>query len=119
MRQLNLPVISAADASANQNSSVIDAYNLFRASALATFSSATLNGTVVLQGSNDISTANNLAVDQTPTNWVTIPNTSQTVTSGAAVLIPSTEICYRWIRVVWTKSSGTGTITVNLTALGY
>lgn len=120
MKQLSEIALNAVSDATNQTSKAIDCYSLFRISCQAVFSDTTAAGTVKLQGSNDLSSANNLPDLQSPTHWSDIPNTSQTVASGASVLVPATEICYRWVRVVWTQTTpGTGTITATVNALGY
>jgi hypothetical protein len=112
--------LNAVSDATSQNSAAIDAQGLFRISCQAVFSDSTAAGSVKLQGSNDPSTANNLPGLQTPTHWSDIPNTSQTVTAGATVLVPATEISYRFVRVVFIQTTpGVGTITANVVALGY
>lgn len=119
MRSLNYTIMNATNAASTANSSIVDCYNLVSISAIASYSSDTLAGSLKFQASNDISTANNLAVDQTPSVWVDIPNASATVVAGASVIIPKIDLCYRWVRLVWTPSAGTGTLTVNIDSLGF
>ena len=110
MRPNNVAILSAANAAVNQTSQTISCLQVFRISAQALFSSATLNGSLQLQVSNDPQ------ID-TPSNWINLGN-AVTVTSGASVLIPYQEICFRWVQIVWTAGSGTGTITINFMSLG-
>lgn len=120
MRSLNEVVLNALSDTSSQTSAAIDASQLFRVSVQASFTDSAVAGTLKLQCSNDPSSANNLPSLQTPTHWTDIPNTSQSITAGASVLIPSTEIAYRWIRVVFTETTpGSGTVTATLNALGY
>lgn len=118
MKPVNSIVINALSDAVTQTSAAFDTWSMYRVSAQAFFSDGTAAGALKLQASNDISTANNLAIDQAPIHWNDIPNSSQTVTAGASVLIPSMEIGYRWIRAVWTPSAGAGNITVSLYAQG-
>lgn len=111
MRQLNFNVIPLQTA-ATVTSAAVDSLNLFQISAQIAATGAGA-GTLQLQASNDDSEA----ADFVPTNWSNIPNTSVTVSGAGAYLIPNTEICYQWIRAVYTNS-GTGTISVVLKALG-
>ena len=113
MRFLNEVALAAASNTGTVTSAAIDASNLFAASAQAKFTDGTAAGTLVLQGSNDLPTPGG------PTNWSDIPNTSQSVSSGALTLVPRTEICYRYIRVSWTSSGGAGTLTATLQAQGF
>ncbi len=74
-------------------------------SAQATFTDSASAGPIKLQASNDISS---------PTNWNDIPNATATVTAGADTMIAKVDCCYRWIRVRFSPSAGTGTFSVNL-----
>lgn len=68
----------------------------------ADFSGSTLAGTLKLQSSND------------NTDWVDVASSSQAVTSAASHMWNVTSAQYRYIRPVWTASSGTGTLTCAL-----
>ena len=115
----NAPIIQSASNATSQNLPAIYAAQLFAISVLAIQGDSSAGGTVKLQASNDFSNSANLQGGFTPVNWIDIPNTSQSVTSGGAVLIPYTQICYQWVRVVWTKSdAGTSTITAEINVQG-
>lgn len=112
-------VLSASDVT-SQTSSAIDAVELYAASFQANFGDSTAAGTIHLEASNDITHAQYVPSTFTPTNWTTVPNTTETVTAGASTLIPFTNTSYRWLRVVFTSSvAGSSTITVNMFALSY
>ena len=120
MRPSNQVLMAALDAASNQVSVVIDAAFIYRFSAQASFSSNGLSGSLQLQGSNDpiagiISSTTGKPV---PVNWSNI-GSAVSVASGATSLIPSQDVCYRWLQVTWTKSGGTGTITVNGNSIGF
>jgi hypothetical protein len=66
------------------------------------FSGATLAGTAKLQGSNDNS------------DWVDL-GISATPASAASVLLNATNAGYRYIRMDWAPSGGSGTATVIIT----
>lgn len=85
----------------------VDASQLAYVSASAVFSDGTAAGSFKLQGSNDGS------------NWLVLPNTAQTVASGAATLIPITQVAYRWIRAAFVSTGGAGTIAVQIHAQGF
>lgn len=119
MRNVNCVVLSAND-TASHNGAAVDSNQLVSASFQAIFGDSSANGTVKIQASNDIYNAryNYPEGTFTPTNWVDIPSATATVTSGASVIITITNMCYRWIRVVYTRSSGgSTTIIVNMDAL--
>ena len=116
MRNLNQPFVIAN--SGTSSTQAIDTTNTLRASAQAVFTDGTAAGILSLQGSNDQTNAGNLPADFTPTHWSTIVSASAT-TAGAITMIPSTELSYRWIRIVFVSTGGAGTITVSLNTLGY
>ena len=45
-----------------------------------------------------------------PTNWSDISGATVAISGAGAFLIPKTDLCYQWVRVVYTNS-GTGTQT--------
>lgn len=119
MRTINTLALNAVTSASSTPSLPILANELFNITAIGTFSDSGADGTLNLQGSNDIP-AGQLLPNFVPTNWVTIPGATATVASGAlTVLIPTNQICYYWIRVLWAKSGGSGTVTVAIAAQGY
>ena len=92
-------LVSAADASVNVTSIGVDKGDALGYAVQVSFSSATLNGTLTLEASIDNSV------------FATISGTSQTVTSGAQHVYNVTDAMYRYFRLKWVASSGTGTIT--------
>jgi hypothetical protein len=111
VRYINVPVITAGDASGNLTSSVIDASYLMLASVAVT-STSTAVGTVKLQASND-------APNTTPSIWTDIPSATAAISAAGTVLIPKTDIAYEYIRVVYTSTSGSGTLTARLKGTGF
>jgi hypothetical protein len=67
-------------------------------------------GTLKLQASND---------KNSPVNWSDISGASVSVTGSGAFLIPKLDLCYRYIRAIYTNSSGSGDITANFEGMGY
>jgi hypothetical protein len=88
--------------------------------AVATQASGTLAGTLKLQASN------NAFLDNTDNNansgatWVDIPSSSISVSTATTqtVFWNLTDIFYEAIRIVWTSSTGTGTLTYFLIGKG-
>ncbi len=115
MRQVNNNIIPIQSA-ATVTSAIMDSRNLFYMSAqiAATGSAA---GTLKIQVSNDEKPvlANDTAWQ--PTNWSDLSGASVSVSGAGAFLIPKTDLCYQYIRAVYTNS-GTGTISVVIKALG-
>lgn len=72
-------------------------------------------GTLQVQGSNDIV----VNTGDAPTHWANIGSTVA-VSGGnsGSVMAPVLNINYDWIRIVYTNTSGTGTLNVNMSARG-
>jgi hypothetical protein len=111
MRPLNDNIILSQTA-ATITTAAIPALNLFSCSAQIT-STGSGSGTLIIQASNDDPTSPTMP----PTNWSPIPSATVTVTGAGAFLIPKTDLCYQYVRLVYTNT-GTGTISVVFKALG-
>lgn len=106
--------LNAADASTNQTSAALDMREDVYISVHNT-STGTATGTVKLQGSNDQVQSGTGA----PVNWVDIPSKSVSVTAASNTAIDSFLCTYMYVRAVYTFSSGTGTITVQLKSISW
>lgn len=93
-------LLSNADASVNQNSVPYQKSDLKDYSIQATFSSATINGSLQLQASND------------NVNWHDVTGGTQAIVNGETHLFNVTGGNYKFTRVAWTATSGTGTLTL-------
>jgi hypothetical protein len=113
MRYITDLTFNAIDASASANGPTIDASQLLQVSAQI-IATGSPTGTIKFQASNDFG---NSMASTTPTNWTDIATQTITLTTAGSFLIPKFEICYQWIRIVYT-SGGTGTITVKMKAHG-
>lgn len=111
MRQINDNIVPT-QAAAMVTTVAIPALNLFYMSAQIS-ATGSAGGTLKFQASNDYSQASGFM----PTNWSDIPSASVTVTGSGAYLIPKTDCCYEWVRLVYTNT-GTGTVSVVFKALG-
>jgi len=108
MKQSDNTVIS--NATSSTISPPTQSENLFYCSVQSI--SAGSVGTITIQCSNDNPTSGS------PTNWSPIPGATVSVTGSGVFLIPTTQICYEWIRVVYSYSSGSGPVSVNLKTQG-
>ncbi len=109
MKYLNTIVLSAVDTS-SQNGPQIDSNQLISASFQTIFGDATAAGTIKIQASNDPAPTHYTAQSNfTVTNWVDIPSATATITSGASSIITIPQLSYRWLRAVYTRSSGGST----------
>lgn len=107
-----------ANTAGDKNTEKVDCQQLFAASFIAVFTDNAAAGTMKIQGSNDPCPYGNIAADFTPTNWVDIPSASVVVASGTTSTVMITQIAYRWIRAVWTRSGGAGTLDIFINAQG-
>lgn len=98
----DIQLMSAANAGANATSVQATLGDLSNFSIHVDFSSGTLNGTLTLECSND------------NTDWVTVTGSTQSVASGASHMWNIANANYRYVRVVWAWTSGTGTATVRM-----
>lgn len=118
MRYVNTLILSAVD-TASVIGPQIDMDAQICASFQVVFADATAAGTVKIQVSNDICTQGHLPSSFVVTNWSDLPTASVTPTVGGVFLIPKIDMSYRWIRAVYTRSSGgTSTVSVSMMALG-
>lgn len=69
------------------------------------FSGSDLAGSVSLEGSNDETGAS---------NFITITGSTTAVTASGDVMFNVSSAEYRWIRVAWDYTSGTGNITADI-----
>jgi hypothetical protein len=112
MRTIYAKPLNAVDATTNPNSTPVNLENMsgFSVTAICT-SSAT--GTGKLQCHNGRSVIGD-GSDLPASGWVDVAGSSQTVSSTAATW-NVTNAFYRWMRVAYSNSSGTGTITAEVT----
>lgn len=116
MRYVRYAPFSAVAGSASANSAALDANQLFNLS-VQIIITGDIVGSFKIQVSNDAvpTGANGVAV---PTNWSDLSGTSTAVSSAGVYLIPKQDMCYRWFRIVYTRTSSTsGVITANINAL--
>lgn len=114
MKTVITTLIPSTSITPSFNSAAYDTGQILYVSAQVITTGTSPTFTVKLQASNDNYPPGTMASDFTPTNWTDIPNTTVSVSATGSMLIPKTEICYRWVRAAVTFTSGTGTVIVNL-----
>lgn len=122
MRPSNPVILNAVSAVTSQASAAQDSQFTCAASFQIVSSSGSNSGSMQIQFSNDppYSCTTDSSGRLVPTNWSNL-GSAATVTSGGltSVQLPqSTYAGYRWLRALWTPSSGAGTITINAMTLG-
>jgi hypothetical protein len=116
MKQVNVLVLTGPDTS-TQIGAAIDASQLVSASFHAYFGDVTAAGTMKIQASNDLDPQGPVS-SFVPTHWADIPSATVATTLGAPQLITIQVLSYRWLRVVYTYTSGgSSTVTVNMFAI--
>lgn len=106
--------INAGDASTTINSIQIDSSNYLYATVQNT-STSTAAGTLKVQGSNDQVTSG----VGTVVNWTDIASRTVAVTAASQTNIDAFLIGFKWMRLVFTNSSGTGALTSTVTLKGF
>lgn len=112
MRQNNYNVIGL-QAAASINSIAVSTENVLMCSVQFT-GTGTVVGTMKIQASND-----NVYAPAVPSNWSDIPSATISVSAAGTFLIPKTELSYKYIRVVFTLSSGSGNMSAQLQSIGF
>ena len=74
-------------------------------------------GSISLEGSND-PVPGDLS-GASVVNWLTIADSTQLVTGAGEVFWNYNGCFYKWVRVAYVRTSGTGTITLNLMGKGF
>lgn len=116
MRQSVYPSLVKADASADANGIAIQARNLLYISAQAVVT-GTSTGTLKFQFSNDI--VDPTLVTTPPTNWSDVPSATVAIAGAGVYVIPKTDLCYEYIRVVFVHTNAAaGTISCNTKVIG-
>lgn len=120
MRVLNETLLSNGDASGNLTSAQGLLAHVFGFSIQVEIT-GTAAGTIKLQGSNDPvpDTFGPSPSSYPVVNWSDIADSSQPVTGAGSVFYNFDGCFYNWVRVVYTASSGSGTMTITLNTKGF
>lgn len=119
MRVLHEILLATSDASINETSLPGLLAHAWGYSIQAIFTGSPV-GAIKLQGSSDpVPDANFAAANYPVVNWTDIANSSTSVTGSGTVAYDVVKSAYNWVRVVYTASSGTGTITVQYVTKGF
>lgn len=102
MRVANIPIFSSQSLGANATSSAQTLDQAFGFSVQAQWTGASAAGTLKLQASLD------------GTNWDDISGASTTIAGAGNILWNVTDVMFPWVRVVFTRTSGTGSLSTRL-----
>jgi hypothetical protein len=116
MTNAQVTILSAAD-TASQTGAAVFVGQICSASFCAVFGDTAAAGTLKIQCSNDLPVGDRYKF--TPTNWSDVPNATSTIASGVGPAIVIGNMCFAYIRAVYTRTSGgSSTIVVNMNSLG-
>ena len=114
----NEPLIEAVSMATDITSDPIDVRNLIVGSIQCDFTGAP-DGNIRLQCSNDTSEfLKQPGIQPAPTNWTDITGSVITISAAGNVMYNLTSIGYDLLRVVYTRNSGTGSLTVRMVGKG-
>lgn len=99
-------LLDAQSMGANFNSDPVKLKN-YKGYSLQLVATGTPNGSYKLQASNDPD-INNIS------NWADITNSTQPITTSGITFYNVTDAYYMFVRLVYTRSSGTGTVTARV-----
>lgn len=114
MKNLSCVVLNGDD-SDDILGSQIDSNQLVSASFQPIFADVSATGVVKIQMSNDVCNEGYQSNQFTVTNWTDIPTATASVVAGISPPIILTQISYRWMRAIYTRTSGgttTGTVSM-------
>ena len=107
MKEKNILAIDAGDMSEDIESEIIDVSQIYAAAVQSVWSGSPV-GNIIVQGSCD---------EDSPTNWSAID--TQAAGGGAGSdLVNLDGIGYRWLRVFYDDTSGTGSLTTRVNIKG-
>jgi hypothetical protein len=114
MSQFQNRILTVPSTAVNTNGIAVDCSNVIQAS-VHVVATGTPTGAVKIQVSNDspIGLAGQNGSPWVPTNWVDLASVTIPVTAAGSFLIPKFDVCYQFIRAVYT-GTGTGTAVANL-----
>jgi hypothetical protein len=112
-----IQAIVAGDASGNLSSQPIFAQFMLYASVQVVIAGGTSpTGALKVQFSNDPGGPQNTT--QPPTHWSDVPSATVSATDNGVYAIPKFDVAYNWLKLVWTFTSGTGTLSANMKTTG-
>jgi hypothetical protein len=119
MRNAVITVINAGDSSGDITSAGQNVNQVVSASFVANYTDVASAGTLKVQASNwKIESGQQATGIQPPAaSWADVPNASSTVASGVGPAIVIGNMCFQWIRLVYTRSGGAGTATARMNTL--
>lgn len=106
----NFVIDSGTSLGASANGSAVSVDKNYGGFAIACVisSASSLNGTLKLQASLDAVTDSSLIAS---TSWADVPDSTVTVTTDGVTLYDVSDKNWKWVRVVYTRTGGSGSLT--------
>lgn len=116
MREAQITLLSSGDMTGDLTSTGIALNSTYAYSIQGIWSGGSAPvGTFKLQGSDDAGYAGGAQ----PTNWSDVTSSSQAISgTPGKILYDVTECSYRWVRLVYTHTSGSATLNVTINTKG-
>jgi hypothetical protein len=108
MRFVSDPILSGQSMAADFETEAIKIELTYGFSFQAVFTGAPV-GVFILQASNDVSN---------PTNWDDIPSSAQLISAAGSIMWNYNGAFYRWVRVFYDRTSGTGSCNIVYSSKG-
>lgn len=120
MRQSSVALLTAQSMGASFNSTGINLISIYAFSIQIVWSGGSAPvGIFKLQGSNDAGDNGSGQGVSQPTNWTDITTSPQSISgSPGSLLFDVTECSYRWVRLVYTRTSGSATANATMNTKG-
>jgi hypothetical protein len=115
---MKFDIVELVTATGASGSKIFDASFMVNLSAVAT-STADEAGVLKFQASND-RRSGPTDTGSAITNWVDIPSATVNITAGGGpYLIPKFDVSHSWIKMIYTHSSGSGSVTARAKSVGF
>lgn len=120
MRQSSVPLIINGSMAGAITSTGINLISIYAYSIQAIWSGGSAPvGSFSLQGSNDAGDIGSGQGVSQPINWTTIVGSSQSISgSPGGVLFDVVQCSYRWVRLIYTPTSGSATVNATINTKG-
>lgn len=118
MKSTQYTMITAL-ATANRTSDDVDVNQAVSASFQFATTDLTAEGTLKIQASNDNPgpSGNFMNSSFVPPNWADVPNATSTIVLGVGPMIVIPNMCFRYVRAVFTRTAGAGSFSILLTVI--
>ncbi len=115
MRRNNFAIFSSDDMSGVLTSEPIPLFNIYGFSVQLIYTGSP-DGEMKLQASDDDSFENQANTD--PSNWTDLSGTVIAIAAAGSYIYNYSLVPFNWVRVVWTPSSGSGSLSGRINIKG-